>query len=173
MGSQKAEGTGDKVRILFVCLGNICRSPAAEGILRQRLIDSALDLEVLVDSAGTGGWHVGELPDDRMRQAAKRRGYTLCHRARQVQPHDFETFDAIYGMDQSNVKNLHRLAQGVNRNLLKIESFGLLLGDRSFEIPDPYHGGPEGFERVLDLLEEGVNALVARLQHNSFHHNHE
>ena len=149
-------------RLLFVCLGNICRSPAAEGVMRARA--GAAGLAVEIDSAGTGGWHAGEPPDRRMTAAAARRGVDLSGlRARQARPSDFSRFDLILAMDRGNFADLSRLRPpGAPARLeLMLDQAD---GPRGREVPDPYYGGPDGFERVLDMLEEAADGLVDRLR---------
>jgi protein-tyrosine phosphatase len=161
----------EKVSVLFVCLGNICRSPAAEGIFKKIADDLRLAQKIRIDSAGTGDWHAGELPDLRMRQAASRRGYQLTHRARQVRLQDFKEFDFIFGMDKSNVKNLLNLASSDESARGRISPFGIWLGDAQMDIPDPYGGESEDFENVLDLLERGLKAFGNHLLENHFSQN--
>lgn len=148
-------------RILFVCLGNICRSPAAEAILRARAVEREIDLQIA--SAGTGGWHQGDGADERMIRAAARRGYSLeRHRARQVTLADYYEFDYLLAMDLRNQSDLLAMAPP-NRDC-DIRLFLDFASVESRETPDPYHGGPEGFERVLDLLEAGVEGFLAHLE---------
>jgi protein-tyrosine phosphatase len=151
-------------RILFVCLGNICRSPTAEGVFRATLAREAPDLEVEVDSAGTAAYHVGEPPDPRTQAAARRRGYDLSAlRARVIEPADFERFDLILAMDEENAANLRRRAPRDKRDRVKLFlDFAADAGDR--EVPDPYYGGAGGFERVLDLVEAASRGLVEHLR---------
>jgi len=150
-------------RVLFVCLGNICRSPAAEAVFLDLLEQQGRSNHFVVDSAGTGGWHVGCLADPRMRNAAARRGLQLTSRARQLEPEDLHRFDLIVTMDHHNlaaVKDLARRSGGGAR----ITSMTSFSGDHRIEdVPDPYEGGPEGFELVLDLLEEACAGLLASL----------
>jgi len=148
-------------RILFVCLGNICRSPAAEEIMRQ-IVGEEPGWEI--DSAGTGNYHVGQLPDHRMRIHARRRGLELTHRCRQVSEADFENFDLIIGMDDGNVERLRRLAPTVTdeRKVRPMADF-LVQAPRYDHIPDPYYDGASGFELVLDLLTEGCGELYRRI----------
>lgn len=153
-----------KYKILFVCLGNICRSPAAQGVM-QRLIDErGLNERFYLDSAGTYGGHAGELPDRRMRVHAQRRGYELTHRSRRVTGRDLEDFDLIVAMDASNRCNLQEMAATVDESR-KI----IMMGDyiRHYPhydyIPDPYYEGAEGFELVLNLLEDACAALLDEL----------
>ncbi len=151
------------MRVLFVCLGNICRSPTAEGIFRQRLQRAGLAERVEVDSAGTGDWHVGKAPDARTLRVAARRGYDLSGlRARQVMAADFACFDLILAMDHDNLAHLGCLCppEQAGRVDLFLRRYALDVD----EVPDPYHGGEEGFERVLDLLERGCDALLADVE---------
>jgi protein-tyrosine phosphatase len=150
-------------RILFVCLGNICRSPTAEGVLRGIAARDFAGLPLYVDSAGTADYHVGEPPDRRTVAAARRRGYDLAGlRARRVARSDFENFDHILAMDRANLAELEQLGQGVIGARL-----GLFLEYAPelevAEVPDPYYGGIEDFERVLDLCESGARSLLRRL----------
>lgn len=154
----------DEKKILFVCLGNICRSPAAEGVMKS-IIEEGDNPEFSIDSAGTGGWHVGELPDKRMRIHAGRRGLSLNHRCRRVSSQDFEDFDLVIGMDDSNISDLRGLAPSVEsaRKIMPMAAFV----DESFHydhVPDPYYSGSEGFELVLDLLENGCRNLFNLLK---------
>ena len=153
------------VRILFVCLGNICRSPAAEGVFLDILREQGAEERYTVDSAGTGGYHVGQLPDDRMRIHARRRGLELTHRCRKVETEDFDDFDLIIGMDASNLANLRRLAPSVEA-ARKIHGMAEFFsgGARYDHVPDPYYEGAEGFELVLDLLQDGCMNLYNRLE---------
>lgn len=154
----------DKIRILFVCLGNICRSPAAEGIFRS-VVDSHGDsARWEIDSAGMGSWHIGQLPDKRMRVHAIRRGYDLTHRARQVSSHDFDRFDMIVAMDASNEADLRALAPSpqAEKKIVRMADF-ISMATRYDHIPDPYYEGAEGFELVLDLLENACDVLYHTL----------
>jgi protein-tyrosine phosphatase len=156
-------------RLLFVCLGNICRSPAAEGMFLHLVAQEGLEDQFLVDSAGTGGWHAGNLPDRRMRAAAERRGIRLPSRARQIQPADLTSFDRILTMDADNLQAVRSLAAtglpGGRQQLAIIEpmtSHCLRFSDA--EVPDPYYGGEAGFGHVLDLLEDACSGLLATLR---------
>ena len=153
-----------KYGVLFVCLGNICRSPAAQAVM-QRLVDErGLTERFFIDSAGIGGWHIGDLPDKRMRVHARPRGYELTHRARRVRPVDFEDFDLIVGMDAANVDDLCSMAATVEQ-----KDKVVMMGDyiRQYPnydyVPDPYYEGSEGFELVLDLLEDSCDNLLNQI----------
>lgn len=147
-------------RVLLVCLGNICRSPAAEGVLRHRAKARGLDL--VIDSAGTGGWHAGDPADGRMVRACARRGYDISRqRARQVELADFYAFDYLLAMDLRNCSDLLALAPP-NRDC-DIRLFLDFADTKERETPDPYYGGPDGFERVLDLIEKGVDGFLDHL----------
>lgn len=146
--------------MLFVCLGNICRSPAAEGIM-QSIVESHNDKSNwVIDSAGTAGYHIGQLPDNRMRIHARRRGYELTHRCRQVRENDFNDFDIIIPMDASNESNLRRISPTTDTDAKIIPMAQFVdMAFRYDHIPDPYYEGAEGFELVLDLLENGCSNL--------------
>jgi protein-tyrosine phosphatase len=151
------------VRLLFVCLGNICRSPTAEGVMRHLLREEGLEDAIEVDSAGTGDWHVGNTPDDRSTLVARRRGIALTGRARQVDAADFEAFDLILAMDRSNYDELHgRAPDAEARERVKLlreyDPEAVAAGD--LEVPDPYYGGPDGFEDVLDLVTRACEGLL-------------
>ena len=154
-----------KKRVLFVCLGNICRSPAAEGVFLHLLEQSQACDRFVVDSAGTGSWHVGKAADARMRAAASRRGIQLPSRARQLERADLNRFDHILTMDASNLLQVQALAgKAGGSSLARIEP--LLRYCSRFdvsEVPDPYYGGAEGFEHVLDLLEDACSGLLQAL----------
>ena len=153
-----------ETKILFVCLGNISRSPAADGIMRHIVRERGLGAEVAVDSAGTYAGHTGELPDARMRRAASRRGYELTHRARQIREEDFGKFDMIVVMDDRNYEHVHRLAPSradAARIFRMREFFSRHPGWD--HVPDPYYEGAEGFELVLDMLEDGCEGILAHL----------
>lgn len=150
----------DKKKILFVCLGNICRSPSAEEIMRHMLNRESLDKSVIVDSAGIHGYHQGELPDSRMRMHASRRGYRLTHRSRPVRTEDFYDFDLIIGMDDSNIDALHQLAPSPEE-AAKIHRMSEYAVRKTFDhVPDPYYGGASGFENVLDILEDACEGIL-------------
>lgn len=154
-------------KVLFVCLGNICRSPTADGIFRTLVEREKLDQKILVDSAGTGGWHVGKAPDARTIAAARQRGYDLSVlRARQVSANDFAEFDYVLAMDKSNLMDLQRMKPSNYKGHL-----GLFLefGERGDhrEVPDPYYGGAEEFELVLDLVEDAAQGLLNHIRIHS------
>lgn len=156
-----------KKRVLFVCLGNICRSPAAQGVM-QAIVDAAgLTGSFEIDSAGTAAYHIGELPDKRMRIHASRRGLSLTHRARRVEAADFNRFDMIVAMDESNFRTLRQLspsAEADARIHRMAEFFGPSTREWHSHVPDPYYEGAEGFELVLDLLDEGCRNLFESLK---------
>jgi protein-tyrosine phosphatase len=148
------------MRILFVCLGNICRSPTAEVVFRDVALREAPDLALQVDSAGTAAYHIGQAPDPRTRAAALRRGYDLSPlRARVVEPPDFEHFDLILAMDRENLSDLQRRApQSARARVRLFLEFAPELG--TTDVPDPYYGGSNGFEEVLDLVETASRGLL-------------
>ncbi|MDE5929299.1 MAG: low molecular weight phosphotyrosine protein phosphatase [Muribaculaceae bacterium] len=155
----------DQVRILFVCLGNICRSPAADGVMRSIVKENGQESRFLIDSAGTGGYHIGDLPDQRMRVHARRRGLELTHICRQVRESDFDNFDLIVGMDESNLRNLRRLAPTVEAEAKIVPMAAWVDAALRYDhIPDPYYDGAEGFETVLDLLQNGCQNLYNSLR---------
>ncbi len=151
-------------RVLLVCMGNICRSPTAEGVLRQFIKINNLGDKVEVDSAGTHGYHVGEAPDGRTQRAAAIRGYNLSQlRARKVARQDLEYFDLILAMDESNLDNLHRMATPEQRERIKL----FMEYARNFEdkeVPDPYYGLGHGFDLVLDMVEDASNGLIEEIK---------
>lgn len=152
------------MKILFVCLGNICRSPTAEAVVRALAAREAPELDLQVDSAGTAGYHIGAPPDVRTRAAAARRGYELAAlRARIIEPVDFERFDLILAMDRENLTVLRRRAPPAAHGRLRL--FLEFAPHMSLEdVPDPYYGGPNGFEEVLDLVEEAARGLLQYLR---------
>lgn len=147
-------------KILFVCLGNICRSSAAEEVMRQKLIENGLADKVEVDSAGLIDYHEGELSDNRMRRHAKARGYNLTHRSRPINRTDYQSFDLIIGMDDNNIRGLQRGASN-ETELQKIHKMTeYLIQYHTNSVPDPYYGGDSDFEHVLDLLEDACEGLI-------------
>lgn len=151
-------------KILFVCLGNICRSPAAEEIMRRLVADAGLDKEIVLDSAGLIDYHEGEPADGRMRAHAARRGYQITHLSRPVRYDDFFDFDLIVGMDDRNISRLKALAPGLEeeRKVVRMTDYcRLKVADH---VPDPYYGGASGFENVLDILEDACAGLLDTLR---------
>ena len=151
-------------KILFVCLGNICRSPTAHGVFDGKLKDATLS-DIEVESAGTGGWHVGNPPDERATAAALSRGYDLSYiRARQVKPADFEYYDYILAMDKDNLRNLKAMAPKNRSHSAHLELFlSYAHNPPEIEVPDPYYGGADGFDYVLDLVESASDGLLDHL----------
>jgi protein-tyrosine phosphatase len=143
------------VRLLFVCLGNICRSPTAEAVMRRLVAERGLEDRVEVDSAGTGGWHVGDPPDPRACAAAARRGIAVEGAARQVAHRDFAEFDLLLAMDRENLRELQRLAPPGTAHKVRLLA--------EVDVPDPYHGGAAGFDRVLDLVDDACRRLLDEL----------
>jgi protein-tyrosine phosphatase len=155
------------MKILFVCLGNICRSPTAEGVTRVLAASEAPELVLELDSAGTAAYHAGSAPDARTVAAAARRGYQISHlRARVVTPEDFAAFDLILAMDQENLAVLRRRAPVAAQQRLKLFLEFAPEQERR-EVPDPYYGGPNGFEDVLDLTEAAARGLLAYLRRSA------
>ena len=152
-------------KILFVCLGNICRSPAAEGIFNQKIKKRDLEQFFVVDSAGTGSWHVGNLPDKRMCATALSRGIELTSRSRQIEENDLYEFDQILVMDKDNLDAVKSLTKDdmnpVNSKIKLILSYSK--NSQLDEVPDPYYGGQNGFEKVLDLLNDAIDELIDSL----------
>jgi protein-tyrosine phosphatase len=151
------------IRILFVCLGNICRSPAAHAVMEKMIIEAGLEKRIEVDSAGTMGYHSGEPCDSRMDATLRRRGYEPTHRARRLTKADFDSFDYIFAMDRTNLRDILAVRPS-NDSRARVELF-LGGGDSSNcdEVPDPYYGGQKGFDKVIDLAEMGCASLLKRL----------
>ena len=148
------------IKVLFVCLGNICRSPTAHAIFEQKIHVEGLSNQVIVDSAGTGSWHIGSPPDWRTRETAAKHGYAMDHlRARQVSANDFDSFDYIFAMDKSNLSDLQDLCPDNYQGTLALflPFCGVSLME---EVPDPYYGGDGGFERVLSVIERSADKLI-------------
>jgi protein-tyrosine phosphatase len=149
-------------KLLFVCMGNICRSPAAEGIMQHLVTKAGRTAEFHIDSAGTGGWHAGDLADPRMRSAAKARGYTLTHRARQVNRQDFEHYDLILIMDAQNQRDLKPWdPKGLFSDKVQLLTT-YCQHNKTDAVPDPYYGDAKDFEQVIDLLEDACAGLLCR-----------
>ena len=152
-------------KILFVCLGNICRSPAAEGIFNQKIKERDLKNFFVVDSAGTGNWHVGNLPDQRMRSTALSRGIELNSRSRQIEENDLYEFDQILVMDKDNLNAVKSLTKDqknpINSKIKLILNYSK--NSQLDEVPDPYYGGQNGFEKVIDLLDDAMDGLIDSL----------
>lgn len=147
-------------KILMVCLGNICRSPLAEGIMRSKLSE-----DFIVDSAGTGAWHAGELPDKRSVSTAKNRGLDITNqRARQFKESDFDTFDHIFVMDNSNYKDVLALAPNEEAKSKVKLILNEIFPNENVDVPDPYYGGQDGFENVFDMLDQACEEIARKLK---------
>jgi protein-tyrosine phosphatase len=161
----------ERIRVLFVCLGNICRSPLAEGVFLHLARAAGVADRFEVDSAGTGDWHVGEPPDPRASAVARKYGVTLPSTARQVTAADFERFDYIVAMDRENLWNLERMAREgrgtrtrvAKIHLLRVDDPDREAGDDRHDVPDPYYGGPSGFDQVYHMVYRSAEALLRRL----------
>jgi protein-tyrosine phosphatase len=156
-------------RILFVCLGNICRSPTAEGVMRALVREAGLEGSIELDSAGTGAWHVGNPPDERATETARTRGIVLEGAARKVRRADFDDFDLLIAMDRKNLADLRRLASDERarsriRLLREFDPASAGLGVDELDVPDPYYGGPRGFGDVLDLVHAACEGLLAQIR---------
>ncbi len=147
--------------VLFVCMGNICRSPTAEGIFRKLVSEAGRDAEFSVDSAGTIGYHAGERADRRMRAAATARGYELNSLARRIGPRDFDRFDWIVTMDEDNLRDVSALNPGSRARVVRMCDY-CEVHDVA-EVPDPYYGGEEGFQTVIDILEDACGNLLRKI----------
>jgi protein-tyrosine phosphatase len=161
----------EPVRVLFVCLGNICRSPTAEGVMRALVSREGLEGAIVVESAGTGAWHVGGPPDARAAEAARAHGVALDGTARQVRPQDFEDFDYLVAMDRENLRALRSLARGEEqRSKVRLlrefdpASAGGAEDAGDLDVPDPYYGGADGFDDVFELVRAACVGLLERLR---------
>ncbi len=160
------------IKVMFVCLGNICRSPTAHGVFEKVVSDASLDDKIMVASSGTGDWHIGASPDARAKSAAKQRGYDLSLlRAQQVKPADFKTYDYILAMDQQNLNDLYGMCPADFSGVLRLFlTYSTEPHHREYrEVPDPYYGGSDGFNLVLDLVEDAAHGLLEniKMQHLS------
>ena len=154
----------NKTSILFVCLGNICRSPAAEGILKQKAVQKGLENNVFVDSAGIGAWHTGQLPDMRMRCCGEKNGYDFSSKARQIKRKDFERFDYIIVMDDDNYRDVKMIAptSGAMNKVHYIREYFNKYKSQQY-VPDPYYGKEEDFQFAVDLLEDACEGIIQQL----------
>jgi protein-tyrosine phosphatase len=158
------DASSSQTAVLFVCLGNICRSPLAEGVFRHLIEQEGLADRFEIDSAGTGAWHVGERADARSTLVAEQHGITLDSRARQVKPNDFERFDYIIAMDRDNLRTLKRMSEH-NGSGAHVELLRMYEAERdSDEVPDPYYGGSSGFENVYKMVKRSCQGLLKHLQ---------
>jgi protein-tyrosine phosphatase len=156
--------TPETTSVLFVCLGNICRSPLAEGVFLHLVRTAGKEEHYRIDSAGTGDWHVGESPDSRSIEVALRHGIELAGSARQVRPEDFHTFDRIVAMDRDNLRDLRRIADGTGgKGVLSLLREFDPEADGDLSVPDPYYGGPDGFERMFVMVHRSCVRLLASL----------
>lgn len=155
----------DSIGVLFVCLGNICRSPLAEAVFRDLVRREGLEDRFDVDSAGTSSYHTGEFPDARTVETAQRRGLSIEHAARQIQDEDLERFRYVIAMDASNLGRIEGLAAGLESDaeLHLLRAFDATAGD-DLEVPDPYFGGPGGFEEVHDMVERASRGLLGHIR---------
>lgn len=156
-----------RCKILFVCLGNICRSSTAQGVMCHLLKEAGLEQDFVIDSAGILSYHQGELPDSRMRAHAARRGYNLTHRSRPVCTDDFYNFDLILGMDDRNIEDLRERAPGPDEVAKIHRMTEYCTRFPADHVPDPYYGGAEGFEYVIDVLEDACSGLLISLTQDS------
>ena len=151
------------MKIVFVCLGNICRSPTAHGVMEKLVADAGLAAAITIDSAGTGAYHLGELPDPRSRTHAAKRGYELAHRARQFTKSDVAAFDLVVAMDRNNLRHLQLLAGAATDKVVLLRSFDPTAPPGA-EVPDPWYGEADGFEEVLDQCERACAGLLAHVR---------
>lgn len=162
----KNQQTFPKHRVLFICLGNICRSPAAEGIMQHIVDQRGLSNQFLIDSAGIGSWHIGQLPDKRMRSHGADHGYDFSSRARQFSRDDFQRFDYIVTMDEENYYDIIHMAHTDDERAKVVKMANFLKNHpHQMTVPDPYYGGDKGFEFVIELLEDGCSQLLESILH--------
>jgi protein-tyrosine phosphatase len=155
----------DPVSLLFVCTGNICRSPTAAGVFARYVADAGLQHRIRVASAGTGDYHLGQAADSRSLNAALKRGYDFsAHRAQQFQAHDFQSFDVLLAMDEGHFQHMAQFARSADAHKLHLMMSFARRHPGLKSVPDPYYGGPEGFERVLDMLEDASAGLLAQVR---------
>lgn len=155
----------EMTRVLFVCLGNICRSPTAHGVFQKMVDDAGLSKRIQVDSAGTAAWHVGKQPDSRSAEHALKRGYDLSPlRARQAVAADFDQFDYVLAMDKENLANLQDICPKGAKSAPQLLLYEYCRDFDELEVPDPYYGGDAGFEHVLDLVEDACSGLLSEIQ---------
>ncbi len=151
------------LRIVFVCLGNICRSPLAEAVMNKKVGDAGIADKIAVDSAGTGSWHIGELPDGRTLDCISRNGLELDHRAQQFDQSYFDKYDYIVAMDKSNLRDIMSLATSDHsQQVLLMRDFDPV--DKGSDVPDPYYGGSEGFQHVHDILDRSMDNLLDHIR---------
>lgn len=156
------------VKLLFVCLGNICRSPAAHAVMEHMVAEAGLSSFIEIDSCGVGSWHVGQLPDSRMRRHGAQRGYRVDHRARQFSKEDFDNFDRIIVMDADNYRAVTSMASNPAQVSRVVPMGNFLEPDGGYTtVPDPYYGGDADFELALDLIEQGCHRLLADIKKQS------
>lgn len=166
MNSKKVNDMNSKnINLLFVCLGNICRSPAAEGIMKKMIADEGLEERIFVDSAATSSWNEGKTPDERMRLHGSKRGYDFCSIARTFRSSDFDKFDYILVMDNNNYMNVKKLAKSEEdvSKIYRMTDFSNEFSDHD-HVPDPYYGGDDGFNLVMDLLEDACRGLLKEVK---------
>ena len=166
-GPGAIDGGAGPVRLLFVCLGNICRSPTAEGVMRSLVLEAGMADRIEVDSAGTGAWHVGSAPDARASAAARGRGVVLEGAARRVRREDFEDFDLLLAMDRENLRELRRLAPGEQERAkvrLLREFDPACAGAEDLDVPDPYYGVDDGFAEVFELVQRACRGLLDEIR---------
>jgi protein-tyrosine phosphatase len=155
------------LRLLFVCLGNICRSPTAEGVMRALVSEAGMQDGVVLDSAGTGAWHAGSAPDERASAAARSRGVVLDGAARTVTPEDFKRFDLLLAMDAENLRELRRMAadESQSEKVRLLRAFDpAAVGERDLDVPDPYHGATGGFDEVFELVRAACAGLLEEIR---------